>query len=279
MRITIVAAAAYVRNRAASKVPKGRPKQPLKGCKEAQRQLNAGARLDRSPPKPVAILEKIFDDAWLYTNAKPQFQHSSFVTPETSHISKPSEARGLNSIAVRILFEKNLTRSCKSRWRCDMFSCYWYPAWHPISLARKTRPAVAVFFKRGEQYNGEQGPATYASKNPFHYAVYRTKTARLMRRSLARAWLDNKAGPDGLYLLFVNRVPRDAKFLDQSMRKLVANISRSDTGWADKQAKELSLVQINSELEYRSYPPIQLPSNRDSWAIASRQGGSTKNLS
>lgn len=275
MKISGVPAIAFVRNRPAPKSIKTTQKTLLLS-REARKQLNAGARLDPEPPRPIPILEEVFDDSWLYTNARRCTQRPPFVNPKFPFISKPSDARGFNSVAARILFEKNLTRDCKSRWHCDLFSGYWFPAWHPIALARKSRPAIAVLFKRGEQYNGEKGPPSYTSKNPFHFAVYRVKTSRMMRRALARAWLDSDAAPDGLFLLFVNRVPRDLKLLAHSMAKFIASIARSDPSWAEKQAAQVDILRLNHELSQRSYPSVLPASDQEAWARTSHQEGSAE---
>lgn len=236
----------------------------LIASKEAQRQLSAGAGLmNGAPAVPVPILEALFDDADIYTRPSDTLKTPTpYVTPESPYAQSPSDLKGVQTMVLGTLFSKQWLKKGPHYVFDKTHTIYYFPSWHPVALARRSRPGLVLCFSQGKDYNGKTVPKSKSksvkSRNPFSYAVWRGRTKRIFKQVFWKAWQGTKNPCDGLYLILMEQVPEDQKQLEQSLKKYLTSVgSQTNFSWVDRHASQIKLQDLNRQLLVRHYSPLK----------------------
>ncbi|PRT54111.1 hypothetical protein B9G98_01731 [Wickerhamiella sorbophila] len=239
-------------------------KQDLIGSKEAQKQLSAGAALmDGAEAVPVPILETLFDDANIYTRPNDTLKTPTpYVSPKSSYAQSPSELKGVQTTVLSTLFAKRWLKKGPPYFVDKTHAIYYYPPWHHVALARRSRPGVVLCFTQGKEFNGKQAPECKSkgekSRNPFNYAVWRGRTKRIFKRAFWNAWTKTAKPCDGLYLILMDQVPEDEAQLERSLKKYLGSLTmQGNFSWVDHQASQVKLADVNRQLLARHYSPLK----------------------
>lgn len=252
-----------------SNAPKPFKEPSLADSKEAQRQLQAGSHLmDGAPAVPVPILEQFFDDADLYTRPNDTLKTPTpYVTPSSPFAQSPRDLKGVQSDVLGKVFSAHMLRNGPLFMAKSTHAIYYFPPWHPVALARRSRPGIVLCFSEGHEHNGAELPKyplsqtlkSGRSRNPFTYAFWRGKTKRLFKRLFWNAWASASNPRDGLYLLIIDRIPNNPKQTEEALDVFMKKVTAlKDFNWVGNHVKQFQVGRLNRTLLSKHYAPVKV---------------------
>ncbi|KAA8899901.1 hypothetical protein TRICI_006271 [Trichomonascus ciferrii] len=233
------------------------------------------------------IIDNIFDDENLFNDRSPagltdelykSGKTQPYATPESPFAKTANEIRGVHSPFIERFFAQRHLTQVPTVYSCPYYVAYYFPPWSYVSAGRKSRPALASLYLRGQQHNGVavnkmdyKPTVVHRSKNPIDYAYWRVYISRSLKHALFTTINSTPEAPDGTFLFRSKRVPTNQAELQSHMDRTVKNAinmvnSKDQLQWVDRLNAKNSWPQLNSRLSSKFKPPAKIYS-RAQWAM------------
>lgn len=164
---------------------------------------------------------------------KPVQITSKAVTKNTPFVNSKNEIRGVYSIFLQQLYQKNQMNKIPYVYNCEFFKAKYFPPNHFISYGRKSKPAVVSTFFQGEEHNGvKQDPPTKPkrTKNPMNYAYWRHQITKRLYETIFNSFENFKL--DGTFLVRSKKVA-EIDELQPHIDKMMQQACKMNLKWVE----------------------------------------------
>lgn len=171
------------------------------------------------------VLDELFQDGQAtvldtYINGVG-FKLEKQVLPDTQGASGPVDLRGIANKALEFAFQSRFHFTSKIH-SCPFFDAHYFPPWHFVAHARKSRPSFVGLHHQAPEFNGNKEMlarkkelVNRRSKFPTDYAYLRKATRLRIRQALWTSLDLNNESVDGVYLFFSKMYPYPDKVLSK----------------------------------------------------------------
>lgn len=235
----------------------------------AEGQLLAGKNLDKKPPRPVPILERIFNDRDLFTKPTDSLKSRlPYVTPNMPFVTNAAELTGISSIMINQMYKSRQTSKALADSSSDGLRILYFPPWHFLSWGRRSRPGLVTILHNRLKFNGEKvnpDRAQVTSSFLFDYAFHRHRAKRFFKKAFMTAWQECALRKDGLYVIEAVRLPSESSAVTQFLSRFLNKVLKhSSFEWVHCENEKFNLKKINA-LYRKQHFNLLVSNSKEEW--------------